>query len=113
MKKGASIQETLLNIGFIINGENFVRHDIVIPFDEIIGYSVDSFLEKAKRRGWIQEDQRGGGGEKSMLLEPGVIWSSPQTNGTIDYKNFTIVAKYTSVNPYCVILSKLYDLKID
>ena len=55
MKRCQSIQETLLSAGFVINGENFVRHDVVIHAGEIAGYSVDGFIEKAKRRGWIEK----------------------------------------------------------
>ena len=86
MKKLDSIQETLLEMGFVINGENFVKHDITIPFKEING-TVDSFLEEAKRRGWIQEEQQGVGKLKSMLLEPGVILGYPQRKGNIAYNN--------------------------
>ena len=74
MKKAESIQETLLNFGFIINGENYVCNDVVIPATEAIGHSVDSFLEKMRRRGWLVDGKVAT--EVPMLLEPGMLWEA-------------------------------------
>ena len=46
MKKFESIQEVLLSSGFIINGDNFVCGDVVIPASELRGHTVDSFVTK-------------------------------------------------------------------
>jgi hypothetical protein len=72
MKRKDSIQETLVDhYGFTIKGDTFVKDgymgEISIPFNEVIGHTVGSFLEKAKRRGWLQEESA------APLSLPGMI----------------------------------------
>ena len=61
-KKPEDIQGLLTTNGFqIMQSErkfyrNGVYETIEIPFDELSGHTVDSFIEKAKRRGWLAED---------------------------------------------------------
>lgn len=74
MKKAESIQEVLFNLDFIINGESFVCGDVVIHVSELQGHSVDSFLEKMRRRGWLVDGKVAT--EISMLLEPGMLWEA-------------------------------------
>ena len=73
MKRKDSIQETLVeNYGFMIKDNAFVKDgymgEVSIPFDEMIGHSVDSFLEKAKRRGWLTEESLGLGSLPGMII---------------------------------------------
>ena len=61
-KKPEDIQGLLTESGFqIMQSErkfyrNGVYETIEIPFDELSGHTVDSFIEKAKRRGWLPGD---------------------------------------------------------
>lgn len=54
----ASIQDVLYAAGYRENPtkEQFERGGDVIPYSELIGYTVDSFREKAKRKGWLREE---------------------------------------------------------
>ena len=61
-KKPEDIQGVLTANGFqIMQSErkfyrNGVYETIEIHFDELSGHTVDSFIEKAKRRGWLAEN---------------------------------------------------------
>jgi hypothetical protein len=48
-----SIQNFLISQGFTINGSNFVRGNIIIPSDALVGHSIASFQQKAIEHGWI------------------------------------------------------------
>lgn len=50
----SSVQEYLKALEFEVKDNTFVRGDISFPVNEIIGYTVNSFHEKAKRRGWLE-----------------------------------------------------------
>jgi hypothetical protein len=59
-----SIQEMLISLGFTIDQEQgqFSRWQtgwqfIAIPFTELTGHNVSSFVEKARRRGWLPEGE--------------------------------------------------------
>lgn len=57
-----SIQEWLRSLGFsefyYLNPPHFGRPGSPdIPFTELAGHSVASFREKAKRKGWITEEE--------------------------------------------------------
>lgn len=50
-----SIQESLAKHGYVENPKEarFERYGQHIPYQELIGHTVDSFTEKAKRKGWL------------------------------------------------------------
>lgn len=52
-----SIQEVLHAHGYKENParEQFERNGDIIPYEELRGYTVNSFREKAKRRGWLKD----------------------------------------------------------
>jgi len=54
-----SIQDLLASYGFMIDQDHswFLKQTIgeeqlIIPFEELVGHTVSSFLDKAERRGW-------------------------------------------------------------
>ena len=58
-----SIQDLLVSVGFTIDQEQrqFSKWHtgwqfIAIPFAELAGHTVTSFVQKAQRRGWFPED---------------------------------------------------------
>jgi hypothetical protein len=55
-----SIQDLLVSLGFTIDQEqgHFSKWStgwqfVTIPFSELAGHTIASFIEKARRRGWI------------------------------------------------------------
>lgn len=65
MKKGAyqSIQDFLISLGFSVDQEqgqfsrwNTAWQFVAIPFSELAGHTVTTFIEKAQRRGWLPEE---------------------------------------------------------
>jgi hypothetical protein len=59
-----SIQDLLVSIGFSIDQEQgqFSRWQtgwqfIAIPFTELTGHTVSTFVTKARRRGWLPEEE--------------------------------------------------------
>ncbi len=59
-----SIQDLLVSLGFTIDQEQgqFSRWQtgwqfIAIPFTELTGHTVVSFVTKARRRGWLPEEE--------------------------------------------------------
>lgn len=55
----ASIQEWLTGIGFQMwpLSEVFERAGVRIPYTELAGHTVATFKEKAKRKGWVTEEE--------------------------------------------------------
>ena len=60
--KPDTIQDLLTRAGYVVDQDKkqFTKsisfmETVTIPFDELAGYTVDSFVEKAKRRGWLPE----------------------------------------------------------
>ncbi|HXG19709.1 MAG TPA: hypothetical protein VNN62_11650 [Methylomirabilota bacterium] len=59
-----SIQDLLVSLGFTIDQEQgqFSKWHtgwqfIAIPFSEIAGHTVSSFIQKARQRGWLPEEE--------------------------------------------------------
>jgi hypothetical protein len=59
-----SIQDLLVSIGFTIDQEQnqFSKWHtgwqfIAIPFVELAGHTVSTFVQKARRRGWLPEEE--------------------------------------------------------
>jgi hypothetical protein len=70
----SSIQELLASYGFRIDEDHgwFLKHttdeqQIVIPFSEITGHTVASFLGKAERRGWQLTAESAAPAEPTLL----------------------------------------------
>ena len=60
-----SIQDLLVSIGFTIDQEQgqFSKWHtgwqfISIPFAELAGHTVSTFMQKARRRGWLPEEEQ-------------------------------------------------------
>lgn len=85
MKKLDSVQQTLIDMGFVIDekNENYVLGEVAIPAVEIIGHTVGSFLEKGKRRGWLHQEPMGVG--KSTLPNLGMIFENNIVYGNLAY----------------------------
>ena len=79
-----SIQEYLQSIGFISNGETFVRGSVVIPFAAISGHTLDSFRRKAIDQDWIQVEEVHGVGWRNGLTDekPAILqyWEEQNKN---------------------------------
>jgi hypothetical protein len=54
-----SIQETLKELGFREDqaGRCFCKGSLKIPFEALCGYSVETFVKMAHRRGWVMEEE--------------------------------------------------------
>lgn len=49
----------------------FARGDVKIPFEDIAGHGVGSFLDKARHKGWVTDDEaRQKMGKVSEVLDP-------------------------------------------
>ena len=61
----SSVQDYLTALGFIVNGDYFVKGNVAIPSVEIVGHTPVTFAEKAERKGWL---------EVWAIAPPGLFW---------------------------------------
>jgi hypothetical protein len=69
-----SIQDLLVSYGFLVDQDHswFLKQtvgeeQVIIPFSELMGHTVGSFLSKAERRGWQLAAESAAATEQTLL----------------------------------------------
>lgn len=59
MRHPESIQELLADLGWIASQDKraFIKAGLEIPFEAVAKHNVGSFIELARARGWITDDE--------------------------------------------------------